>query len=343
MKRIMPRGEFWALLEELVTSQTVMGVVEESPGHCKFDRLTSIDQVPRDYRPTILPPKKYLLPQFEPLFRYNRKTGATEMVQEVEDIILFGVRPCDITGLAILTERMLDTNEDPYFKARREHMTIIGWDCQHPCSEYSFCEGVGSLNPDYGYDLLVRDVGDKKLVVETGSPEGDHLVKDLGHLLDDSDQAKLSDYLAKRNASFPKQLDISISEAPLLFASQMDSPYWEELGKKCYSCGSCTNVCPTCYCFDVEDDLSFDLANGERVRFWDSCQLDEFASVASGENFREDRKNRLLHRLNRKFNYQFTRTGQPHCIGCGRCARECLVHIDPKTTVNTLARNAAQA
>jgi len=342
MKKVMPRGEFWALMGDLVTERTVIGVVEKSPGQYVFDRLKSIDQVPRDYRPTLLPPKKYLLPQFEPLFRYRRDNGKMELVENVEDVILFGVRPCDITGLGIITERMLSDHEDSIVKARREHMTIIGWDCQHPCDEHSFCESTGSLNPDYGYDLLVRDLGDRAVVVETGSPAGDRLIKDVGRHLNESDQARLADYLAKRTVSFPRRLAIPISEAPLLLWSQANAPYWEELAKKCYSCGSCTNVCPTCYCFDVQDHLELDLVHGSRSRSWDSCQLDEFATVASGENFREDRRKRVVHRLERKFNYQYTRTGQSHCVGCGRCARQCLVHIDPKEIVNTLAHAAAR-
>jgi len=342
MKKIMPRGQLWALMDSLVKNQTVYGVVEKSPGHYVFDRLSSIDQVARDYRPTILPPKKYLLPKLETLFRYNTETGEMEAVDASEEVILFGVRPCDITGMSIVSERMLADHEDPNVRARREKLTVIGWDCQHPCDEHSFCESVGSLNPDYGYDLLVRDLGDK-LIVETGSPKGDHLIKDLGRLLNEADQKKLSDYLARRKASFPRRFDVPISEVPLLMSSEMDNEYWEELGERCYSCGSCTLVCPTCYCFDVNENLELDLKSGSRDRSWDSCQLDEFASVASGENFREERKNRVIHRMQRKFNYQFTRTGQSHCVGCGRCARSCLVHIDPVDIVNTLARSAAKA
>ncbi len=343
MKKVLPRNEFWALMEGLISTRKVMGVVEHAPGYYKFDRLSSIDDVPRDYRPTALPPKKYLLPQFEALLRFNRSTGKAEVVEEAEDVVLFGVRPCDITSLAILTERMASGSDDPYFRSRREHTTIIGWDCQHPCDEFSFCESVDSLDPDYGYDLFIREVSETDIVVETGSPAGDLLMKDAGSMLTNGGQAKLAAYHADRRGRFPEQLTIPVSEAPLLFASEADSAHWEELGRKCLSCGSCTNVCPTCYCFDVADDLQFNLEDGERTRTWDSCQLDEFAAIASGENFREERRDRARHRLSRKFNYQYTRTGRSHCVGCGRCARQCLAHIDPKTTINTLAQTAAQA
>ena len=338
MRRIMTRGEFWSLMDGLVQSRTVVGVVEKSPGQFAFDEISNIEQIARNYKPTILPPKKYLLPQFDPLFQFNTETGEMDAVVQVKDIVLFGVRPCDITGLSILTERMLDGETDHAVEARREALTAIGWDCQSPCDDHAFCQSVESLEPSYGYDLFVRDLGNKRLVVETGSPKGDLLVKEFGSTLAEGDEADLANYMARRKSSFPKRLNVPISDAPLLFASNIENDCWEELAERCYSCGSCTTVCPTCYCFDVYEDVNLDMKTGTRTRSWDSCQLDEFASVAGGESFREERADRISHRLQRKFNYQFTRTGRSHCVGCGRCARACLVNIDPVDVVNTLAQ-----
>ena len=52
---------------------------------------------------------------------------------------------------------------------------------------------------------------------------------------------------------------------------------WEELGQKCFSCGSYTMVCPTCVCFHVRDKIQLDLKEGERYRSWDSCMFDGFS------------------------------------------------------------------
>jgi len=57
---------------------------------------------------------------------------------------------------------------------------------------------------------------------------------------------------------------------------------WEKRGKKCFSCGSCVMVCPTCYCFDVQDELDLSLEKGERVRSWDGCTIENFATAAGG-------------------------------------------------------------
>ena len=90
-----------------------------------------------------------------------------------------------------------------------------------------------------------------------------------------------------------------------------DGKTWQEVGKKCVSCGNCTAVCPTCYCFDVQDEVKLDVTGGERKRIWDSCQLEEFAEVSGGENFREERASRQRHRYYRKFNANLQKNSLP--------------------------------
>ena len=79
---------------------------------------------------------------------------------------------------------------------------------------------------------------------------------------------------------------VDTAQLPLLLDAKFDDPIWDELGETCLSCGACSMVCPTCYCFDVKDKLSPDGETGERVRVWDSCMFSEFAEVAHGHNFR---------------------------------------------------------
>jgi len=69
---------------------------------------------------------------------------------------------------------------------------------------------------------------------------------------------------------------------------------------------------------------------------WDSCQLNQFASVAGGHDFRPSRAKRQRHRFNRKYNYQSIAPGQLGCVGCGRCAMNCLAKIDPVDVISKL-------
>jgi ferredoxin len=116
-------------------------------------------------------------------------------------------------------------------------------------------------------------------------------------------------------------------ELPKLLEDQAGSKLFAELAEKCFSCGSCNLVCPTCYCFDVQDDMALNLSGGERLRLWDGCLLDGFAKVATGENFRKDREERIRHRIFRKGKYIYEKYGEHGCVGCGRCASACLPDI----------------
>jgi sulfhydrogenase subunit beta (sulfur reductase) len=101
-------------------------------------------------------------------------------------------------------------------------------------------------------------------------------------------------------------------------------------------------VCPTCYCFDVRDEMQTDLKTGERVRVWDACTLEDFSKVAGGHSFRSSRSARLRHRFNRKFNYLADRFDALFCVGCGRCSRTCLVEINIAKVTNELIRESAK-
>jgi sulfhydrogenase subunit beta (sulfur reductase) len=126
------------------------------------------------------------------------------------------------------------------------------------------------------------------------------------------------------------------ADLPLLFEGALKDPVWEKVAERCLGCGTCTQVCPTCYCFDVEDDVNALAGRGERARTWDSCQLRAFTEVAGGEIFREKLSRRLRHRVYRKFHYLHTRFNEPNCTGCGRCGRQCVAGIRMDEVVNDL-------
>ncbi len=113
----------------------------------------------------------------------------------------------------------------------------------------------------------------------------------------------------------------------LLKDSYGKSGFWEKHSEKCLACGSCVLVCPTCYCFDVKDNPDLTLEAGERIRTWDGCLLEDFAKIASGENFRATRPTRYRHRYFKKGKYLYDRFGFVSCVGCGRCSSNCLPNI----------------
>jgi heterodisulfide reductase subunit C len=155
-----------------------------------------------------------------------------------------------------------------------------------------------------------------------------------------------ADALSKRKAVQDKNkvalnkhpLECKPAFIPKLLEKGYNHPVWEEKARLCYSCGSCNQVCPTCYCFDVQDRVNWDLKGGVRQRAWDGCLLEDFATVAGNHNFRKDRAARFRHRMYRKGKYVPAKIGgQIACVGCGRCVSACTAHIaNPVEVYNTL-------
>ncbi len=291
-----------------------------------------------EYSTTILPPKKYFFPPTEMLFQF--KLGDTPSLSKSSDAprrVLFGVHPCDIHATWLLDAAMTKGNVDTSYTERRNNSIVVGMDCLKPCDDHAFCKSMGTHTVTKGFDLMLTDVGDA-LIVEIGTPDGEKLIRDFEPARDITYnyRTKLKAVQRKKDESFPERLDVPSSYLPQLLQDSEDSLIWDVLGEKCLSCGSCNLVCPTCYCFNVLDDIDLGLEQGARYRQWDACVLKGFAEVAGGENFRKKASNRQRHRFFRKGKYLAEKFGKLGCVGCGRCSRSCLVHIDPVEVYNQL-------
>jgi Fe-S-cluster-containing hydrogenase component 2 len=128
------------------------------------------------------------------------------------------------------------------------------------------------------------------------------------------------------------------SRAAALAERSYRSPVWESEAQRCYSCGSCNLVCPTCYCFDIQDENDLPVDTGVRERCWDACMLRDFALVAGNHNFRPQAAQRLRHRVLRKMAWIEGRTGLAGCVGCGRCDRACTARISIVEIMKRLAQ-----
>jgi len=292
-----------------------------------------------NYLPTIVPPNKKLMPAAEEILRFKRQQDGVEFqpVLDTSPRVLAGVRSCDLRALMLMDAVQADGVKDPYYFARRENTAIIAVDCLAPCDDRAFCQATGSLGHKGGADVFLTPV-DGKLVVETLTPKGEDLVKDAAFEKSGDAQALLEKAARQKPASFGRQLRAPVGKLPALLRAAYRHPLWEKHVERCFSCGTCTLVCPTCYCFEVKDDVELDLASGHRERTWDSCMLPAFAVVAGGHNFRGTAASRQRHRVKRKFEYLPERFGLgSFCVGCGRCGRQCTSHIDIYDIVNDVA------
>lgn len=307
-------------------------------GKYAFGKIADASELCLDYDTTVLPPKMYLLPPKETLITFKlEKEYKVEPVIEDKSVILFGVHPHDIKAIELLDATFSATNPDVNYLSRREKITVIGVDCLNP-NPNAFCASLGTAIAETGFDLLLTDIGDR-YVVTIGSSKGKELLREHAETREAS-QAELAQRDVERQkalANYKVSLKMPPEEIPKLLDKSWDSPVFEERSEKCLNCGSCVMVCPTCFCFDVQDDVALNLKQGERYRQWDACMLTDFALVAGGANFREDKKSRLRHRMYRKGKYLWERYGKLGCVGCGRCASACLAEIaSPAETFNLL-------
>ena len=90
---------------------------------------------------------------------------------------------------------------------------------------------------------------------------------------------------------------------------------WHDLCMRCISCGTCTYVCPSCYCFSINDELVE--AKGERYRVWDNCFNPLYTEETSGHNPRAKTSHRFRNRFSHKFWYSPKKYDGLLGSGCG--------------------------
>ncbi len=335
--KILDKEAVAPLVEALVADYQV--VAPQAKGSkFAFATVTDPANLRLDYDTTILPPKKVLQPQQERLATFTLgDEPEVEPVIEAELTVLLGIHTCDLHALNLLDQAFSEDYPDAHYLSRRAQTLIVSLECLEPCDDESFCRSMGTLSAEEGFDLHLTDLGDV-YTVEIGSDAGAKLLDQYAEAQDATDQQARAKAEAQNSKfkHFADRLNFESGELPSLLGDAYDDSYWDELEERCFACGSCTNVCPTCYCFNVVDEVNLALTGGERIRHWDSCQLAEFARVAGGENFRESRGARQRHRFLRKGKYLYERFGALGCVGCGRCIRTCPASISILKGFNTI-------
>jgi len=215
--------------------------------------------------------------------------------------------------------------QDPYWKEKYDNSLIFSLACNEPLST-CFCNwlGGGPHNRD-GMDVFVVDAGDHYLM-EPLSDKGSAIIAKLSCFTDasDDDAAIVSKLASEAESAMPVPLDLKRLGEQL--TALFDESVWDEISAKCVNCGACTFSCPTCHCFDMQDEGRH--GRGRRVRTWDSCMFPIFTMEASGHNPRARSKERVRQRIMHKYSYYPENYGEILCTGCGRCVMICPVNLD---------------
>ena len=326
-------------LRSLGRSYQVFGPKQEG-GEVRFGPADG--EVLLDYQNSRLSPKEFFFPQSERMFEFNADPKAEdafllkERPADLRPRLLFGIRPCDAKAFAVLDKIYgNDQYTDTYWFDKREATTLIGLACNRPCAT-CFCTSVG-CGPfhEEGLDVLAVDLGED-ILLRPLTDKGEKALEAAGDLAKAGKKAAASAKALKTEAesSITSRVDMDkVNERTVM--ELFEAGHWAKVAQRCLNCGVCTYVCPTCHCFDIQDEVSGKI--GDRVRNWDSCMSWLFTQHGTGHNPRPDKTSRVRQRFMHKFKYiPLKRGGDIGCVGCGRCVVQCPVNIDVRDVVRDM-------
>jgi ferredoxin len=263
-----------------------------------------------------------------------------------------GVRACDLAALAVL-DAVLGGGDsdhsdggrraDPRYRARRDAAFLVAVQCTEPW-DTCFCSslGTGPAVAD-GADLVLTELGadggadggGHRFAVEARGDAGREVAAELPlKPAGDGDEAAVAELLAAASQRMGRHLDAAA--APALLAAHPEHPQWDDVARRCLTCGNCTLVCPTCFCHTLVEESSLDGTTARRLRRWDTCfNVDH--SYLHGGSVRTSPRSRYRQWLTHKLSTWVDQFGTPGCVGCGRCIAWCPAGIDLTAEVAAIA------
>jgi ferredoxin len=338
--KIVKKDKMASFLDKLIGQFQVFAPVRAEEGYL-FREIRSGDEARLDFYNTLRVPKEFFFPQSETLMEYEgpmQHPKVTSTMKEVErKRLLFGIRPCDLRSFLILDRLFINPDYvDNYYKDKRDNTLVVSYGCNTPL-QTCFCTSLG-FGPfeGEGADLFMTDLGDAYLL-EPLTEAGEPMVADL--------EDAPAEALEKKEKLAAEAAEFVDGEVPTDLAEKLkgmfDDPVWRRLSEKCLGCGACAYLCPTCHCFDIQDEVVDN--KGKRVRNWDSCMFPIFTYHGSGHQPRDQNFQRMRQRLLHKFQYYVENFDVVACVGCGRCILNCPVNMDIRENLKRLASQEAEA
>lgn len=281
-------------------------------------------------------PKKVVFPPKEVFFEFTGSIYDRIEIKETQPggrpQVVLGIRPCDAAAVTRMDEFFSHDVQDSYYLTRRNNTILVGLVCDTPPSPDCFCTSVGgSPHGKAGLDILMTDLGDDLYYVESLTQKGVQIM-DAADKTFRQVKAEERSKKEKIHTDSVKKITREIKDMDTL-GSRLDNAFnstlWDEESMGCIRCGICTYLCPSCHCFDVNDEVSSTSPlKGKRVRTWDNCQFPDFTMHSSGHNPRPERASRLRQRIFHKIRYSQENFNNYLCTGCGRCISKCPVGIN---------------
>jgi ferredoxin len=304
---------------------------EQSPGRYALRR----DGGPALFDWTVGPTsaKTALHPPAVTLLKARREGAALQVLDGDESpprLAFLGLRACELAAIALQDRVLLGGRvTDPVYRRRREGAFLVAVQCGRS-GNTCFCASMGT-GPEVhaGHDLCLTELvadGRHVFVAEAGSERGAEVLAALAPApAAATDVEAAAAAVARAAGAMGRTLDTR--GLPELLAASLESPRWAEVAERCLACGSCTSVCPTCFCVTTEDFTDLAAGHATRVRRWDSCFSVDFTYIHGG-NVRSSIGARYRQWLTHKLGSWHEQFGTSGCVGCGRCITWCPAGID---------------
>jgi sulfhydrogenase subunit beta (sulfur reductase) len=321
-RKLIRKQSLEKLYNDLSSSRKVYAPVVAADKQIEYRYNPGFGEVTFEHIRSTLSVKNIVFPKVENLFYYtNTKTEST--ITEIDfnnipEVVLWGAHPCDNAAFDTLRSIFCWDIKDEFFAKRLEKLAVIGLSC-HLSDEYCFCTSVG-LAPDSvkGSDILLTRLQNGDYHASILTEKGDEIVKSAPGLFEP--------VTAEKEMVTEVRQKFSHEQVTTKLANEFEHPFWIKNSLRCIGCGACAYVCPTCACFDIQDETKG--KNGKRYRSWDSCGFGLFTLHTSGHNPRDVQSQRWRQRLMHKFSYMPERNESLGCVGCGRCSSGCPVDMN---------------
>ena len=319
-KRLVSKDSLEKLFDILKQNSKTIYAPATKNGKVSFSEADSFSGIATDYIQTTQSSKDVDFPRTEKILDYTRNENGMSVkgidLNDIPEIVLWGVRPCDAMGIGELSAIFNWDFKDDIYNNRLSHVTVFGFSCSKS-DEYCFCTSAGG-NPGNtsGSDILFTQLGENgDYLAEVLTDKGSAVVSLASGLFEAATDIEKGKYLADVPVRFNRE------EISKKLEKSFESGLWIDQSLRCLGCGACAYVCPTCACFDIQDEAHG--KSGSRVRCWDSCGFSLFTLHTSGHNPREVQSQRWRQRIMHKFSYMPDRLSVYGCTGCGRCSRAC--------------------
>lgn len=300
--------------------------IDQEPFVQKIENIREIDysgKIPANSWKQLFLPAEECLGEFKgpplPLDKLGATADFTE--ENYPKVCAYNMTILDLKALGLYDLVFVD---DPYYQARRRQILAVGLLSGAPSKEnFSQWKLFGlefeeNFLEHLPFDIFLQKSASGDYKIYAGSGKGQEILEQYG--IKDYDNVQFSGLIPEQGK------DKRMLKLQEVVKNSKNHPLWDELDKICLACGKCSLVCPTCFCFDFEDEASEQSVARKRV--WGNCFYPGFTAIAGGADYTDTVKKKLQFWYEHKFVRIPAQYQVPGCVACNRCTAVCPVGID---------------